>query len=597
MIRVAIVPAAALGALWLGSAAARATVYPPNALGTGADARYFDAHNHISGILPYYAFANLPAYIASFSDAAQTVSAQDRLAYYQYLADVWYPKHQAELDHKLFSPPDGQRFAIGGRAALVVYRDRVAGSVAALNAALERILTATPWSEFDSAYAFRGAPTDDYMQARFYSKNPAQMSTDLCKATELELARTHIDVSEQSMSFIGGWQYVAGQSERLNTILCFMSMSSDPTVQTALRAMGRTAPSVKFVYMTHTAQLATLPGGMQYLEWSKSGTCAAAPLPWQINTSPGTIYNALLGQNDGGAPIVAADQLAAFYDTVVGIDTASVETTCFTPDGMSYYKQLIDAVYDASKERRRTGWHGKLLVHTHVGEGAVIDYSPTPPASPWTFRNTFATLPPTRSNADQAHANIALLLAAIAEAERAHPDLHDYVVFRLAHVTWATADEAALMHDERVEADVSLESNVATGSYPIARMPLTPAVVMANDINPIVGDMESNFALNNLLGVLVADPTDDLQVGAILGDASLKFLLEKHVRCILGTDGDGVEHSDIVKEYQYASSLIGYWYNTDPNFKALAGNVDTQTLYDNARWHLDDMSMDSAQPY
>jgi hypothetical protein len=28
----------------------------------------------------------------------------------------------------------------------------------------------------------------------------------------------------------------------------------------------------------------------------------------------------------------------------------------------------------------------------------------------------------------------------------------------------------------------------------------------------------------------------------------------RHARCLLGTDADGVEHSDIVREYGYASS-------------------------------------------
>src|ERR1700722_18149437 len=118
-----------------------------------AGVRYFDAHNHFSGILPYYAYADLPAFIESLSNPRKQVSVEDRLALYHYLADVWYPSSGVALDDKLFSPADGQRFALGARAALLVYRDQVAGSAVALDGTLERVLTATPWSEFDSAYA------------------------------------------------------------------------------------------------------------------------------------------------------------------------------------------------------------------------------------------------------------------------------------------------------------------------------------------------------------------------------------------------------------------------------------------------------------
>ncbi|MFZ0683408.1 MAG: hypothetical protein WAM84_11075, partial [Candidatus Cybelea sp.] len=82
-----------------------------------AGVRYFDAHNHLSGILPYYAYADLPAFIESLSNPGKQVSVEDRLALYRYLTDVWYPSKGAALDDKLFSPADGQRFALGARAA------------------------------------------------------------------------------------------------------------------------------------------------------------------------------------------------------------------------------------------------------------------------------------------------------------------------------------------------------------------------------------------------------------------------------------------------------------------------------------------------
>jgi hypothetical protein len=593
--------AIALGAaaiVLLGANAARATVYPESDWQSNARVLYFDAHNHISGVLPYYAYANMPAYVSSFSDPSTKVSLSDKLELFNYLANTWYPEKGVALGDALFSPADGQRFALGARATLAIYKDRVTGNPIDIDGALERVLSATPWTEFDSAYAFRGGPVQEYMQSKLYAGDEVHMSADICKATILDLAATNLNVSEQSMAFVGGWKLEGGHSGKLDTIQCVLGAAGDASIVTALHAMGKPMPDIKIVLMTHTSQLATLPGGGQYSEWSKQGTCQPVDLPNYLRTPPEMIYNALLGQNDDGtAPVIPPAQLEAYENAVVGIDTAGPETTCFTPDGMTYYQKLVEAVYNASKARRAAGWHGKLLVHTHVGEGGTIDFSPSPPPLPWTFANVFATLPAVRSDPSQAHDNIGTLLVAIHEFERAHPDARDFIVFRLAHDTWATDDEAQAMFDEGVEADVNLASNVATGAYPIARMPLGAAGVMTEDIDPLLGNPETNLQLNGLLDVLVRDPENHAQVGAVLGSASLKFLLERHVRCLLGTDGAGVEHSNIVNEYAYAASLIGYWNETDPDFAAKAKGVDENSLFDNVRWHMQSMSTDAALMY
>src|SRR5699024_2380669 len=83
----------------------------------------------------------------------------------------------------------------------------------------------------------------------------------------------------------------------------------------------------------------------------------------------------------------------AFFTTLVGIDTAAPESTCFTATGMTYYRQLVDAVYRAAKQRRAAGWDGKLLVHTHVGEGFAVYYGKQQPEKPWTFAKVFAQVP------------------------------------------------------------------------------------------------------------------------------------------------------------------------------------------------------------
>ncbi|HZY98294.1 MAG TPA: hypothetical protein VFE36_01840 [Candidatus Baltobacteraceae bacterium] len=556
---------------------------------------YFDAHNHFTGILPFQAYANLPAYVAHFANPHAGPALDDRRALLRYLETVWYPQQGAALGDRPSSPPDGQRFALGARATLVVFRNRT--DVRDVDGALERILSATPWSEFDSAYAFRGGPASDYLRTRFYHGDEARLAADLCRATVLDLAATNIDASEQSLPFAGGFHFENGRSDRLDTIQCPQRAASDPRVVAGLRRIGKPMPVIRFVLMTLTAQLATLPGGTTYSEWSKTGTCAAVPLPKAIETSPETIYSSLMGLKGDGRPAVARGERFQYWTSVVGIDTAGPETTCFSGDGMTYFSHLADAVYRAAKDRRALGWRGKLLVHTHVGEGSAIDYVPAAPLQPWTFGDAFAHLPSQLTNTQQAGENISALLGAIARFRQAHPDADRYVIFRLAHVTWANAAQAQTMHGERVEADVNLESNVATGAYPISRMPLGRPLIMRLWIDPIAGNPAENFELNDLLGALVSSPSNVNQTGSILGDAALRYLLEYHVRCLLGTDADGVEHSDIVREYAYAASLISYWDATDEGFRSLASGVREQTLFDNVAWHQANMTADEAEPY
>jgi hypothetical protein len=314
---------------------------------------YFDAHNHISGILPYEAYANLPAYIAGFSNRNESVGFDDRLALYRYLADVWYPSQQAALDDRLFSPADGQRFALGARGALEAHRNQVAGSAIALNGTLERVLTATPWSEFDSAYAFRGGPAGAYLRDRFYGGSDDRLSGDLCTATILDLAATHIDDSEQSLPFVGGWKFAHGKSGALQTIECVIRAPGDASIRNALRVMNAPMPTIKIVLMTHTAQLGALPGATTYSEWSKTGACEPVALPRALVTTPKMVYDALMGWNAGTA-VVPAAQAIEYFNEVVGIDTAAPETTCFTSTGMEYYEQLVGAVYRAAKARSST---------------------------------------------------------------------------------------------------------------------------------------------------------------------------------------------------------------------------------------------------
>ncbi|MGH8225634.1 MAG: hypothetical protein ACRER1_05740, partial [Gammaproteobacteria bacterium] len=114
-----------------------------------AETVYFDPHNHLSGVLPWQAYADLPAYIQKLEGRGDGVSDADERALYAWLDETWYPAHRADLDDKPFATD--QRYALGARATLELYPPQTDDS-AQIAGALERILTATPYTEFDSSY-------------------------------------------------------------------------------------------------------------------------------------------------------------------------------------------------------------------------------------------------------------------------------------------------------------------------------------------------------------------------------------------------------------------------------------------------------------
>ena len=157
----------------------------------GARKGYFDAHNHnYSGILPYYAYADLEAFINNPGDPRK-VDLEHRRKLWAFLAS--YPSYT------------GSRFSPGSLATVKIYgKDPASLSEAEINGALERVLTTTPWTDFDSAYAFRGAPVSSYL-ATIYANDQARMNKDLCDASIIELAITDTTNSEQYINFLGGW--------------------------------------------------------------------------------------------------------------------------------------------------------------------------------------------------------------------------------------------------------------------------------------------------------------------------------------------------------------------------------------------------------
>jgi hypothetical protein len=542
-------------------------------------AGYFDAHNHgYNGILPYYAFADPNAFIHNPADPAK-VDLDHRRKLWAYLVTNFAGEGR--------QPPltgPGNRIAPGAIATLRAYGNGIDDlTEEQINGALERVLTSTPWTEFDSAYAFRSAISSGYLPALFSDSTAAGKA--LCDASILALAVTHTAYSEQFLSFVGGW---GNPASKLAIIRCFMEEPA--ALASAGQVKGMPVPEIKVLFMTHTSELGATDNGQEWMEFASdpAGQC----VPWQkppASTSADEIRQALLGKDSAGNDLIEPNERAAYLNDVVGIDTAGPEITCFTSSsnskdqGMDRYKALVRAVYSAAKERRSAGWHGKLLVHTHVGEGGttyLIENVPSGEAARFIFKSFPAIRmdPATGKPAHVEHSarNMKLLLKAVEELKSEISDLDDYIVFRFGHVTNADMEDALAMKRLGIEADINLESNISTGAYylPELRPP----------DNSLLTERQQ-FEYNDLPARLLASGHAD----ELLSRHAFKYMLQAGVRTLMGSDGEGEEDSNIGREYKMAGDLIQYWKTHDDKFPR---NVSVDVLYRNVKDHLADMASD-----
>lgn len=598
---------------------------------------YFDPHNHLTNaILPYWAYADVKAFHAhsgapgSYDASASHVTTKNLFGLYMALY-AWYEEQGKSLGSAPFA--DHGRFALGARGVLATLPPKkleaimkAGGPYAKLvRGSLQRILTATPYTEFDSAYAFRGDPVRAYYAGAYAQTKPPEILDSvayeqfLCRDMVEQLAAEDIVESDQSLSFIGGfYKKDAFLADRAAKIRC---AATEPR---RLHANTR----IHILLMTHTSGLGAEAGGVgaslydpahpTHTPGYNEGRCEGSQR--LLRTPPPVVQAALLGEDGRGNIIFDHNGLfdrEAYFDTVTGIDTAGPELTCFTSEGMKNYRDLVTAVYHASVARRRLGWSGKLLVRTHVGEGMSVYYARNPPRqSDWTFATLFGVMPALDGNivrsATAARRNIDMLLDAIAAFESAHEGDADrwdrYIVFRLGHVTAATPAQAERMASLHVEADVNLDSNIATGAYTLSDMQFCGRDLAVQDVvDPRLSGLAGgtaehrwaaiarNFQLNDLPYALIPDPGNESAVGCALGKHALKYLLRAGVRVMLGTDGGGVEHSGIRREYRLADTLLKYWRQSDADFRHRAYEPVSALLYKNVQWHLD--VMDSDTPY
>src|SRR5438270_2521363 len=225
--------------------------------------KYFDAHSHDNGILPYYAYADLEAFVKDPVHPEAVDMQHCRRLWKALVEDVNKEKNS--------------RYVPGSLLTVREYGsdpDKLAD--AEINGALERVLTSTPWTEFDSAYAFRG--TAEKVLSSIVA--PAILSRQLCEATVLGLAETNTLYSEQFISFVfpkdagtAGSKNQGGLSRKISRIRCFMHEPNALSGQGKLKALQKSSPYVRVLLLTSTNELGAVDGGKNWSEYSATGKC------------------------------------------------------------------------------------------------------------------------------------------------------------------------------------------------------------------------------------------------------------------------------------------------------------------------------------
>lgn len=131
-------------------------------------------------------------------------------------------------------------------------------------------------------------------------------------------------------------------------------------------------------------------------------------------------------------------------------------------------------------------------------------------------------------------------------------DLDDWVKFRLGHATHATVNQAIKMRELGVGADINLASNLVTGALKWFNPPAE--VLFQGDpwsTGYVHAGREEIFEYRDL-------------VVYRYGDSGYLPLILAGTETYLGTDGAGVEHSDLHQAYDIIDAMLMYYYEMGP---------------------------------
>lgn len=519
---------------------------------------FFDPHNHISGILNPVDYAAIKKVI---NEESATI---------EELSNLWTGIIRS-VDEKFKQNP---RIAIGALNTLTCdepnsalknhlksspeYRKIIIENI-------ERVLSATPITGFDSAYALRKRVREKIIYNNLSGDKLRETQNDLKRAIIFRLAQQGIKLAEMSVSFIGGDQSnsrlvdILEYQKIINDLLSEKTSLANQKLKKKLEEKKLPIPRLYWLLMTHTSELGRQNKFSDELVYDyRYGKCSF--LPKVLTTSPERdLYKILSEQNE-----------------ILGTDTAGVESTCFTDEGMKSLKELISTVYKVALLRRKQDAQApKMVVRIHVGEGAPIvvdEVAKNQAEACFDMRR----LPLIKTAPDgkplhlvEGRKNIAKLLKLIKEIKKEVKDIDKFIVFRFGHVTSISQAQAKILKQLNIEVDVNLSSNIATGSWPLPRSVRkkiskehrVPTHVLEYFLNGDITKAPELFALH-----------------------PLKWLLYNNVLTILGSDGPGVEHSNMEREYRMADALIKYWNKNDRNFRKK--HISIKQLINNQNKHI-----------
>lgn len=482
-----------------------------------------------------------------------------------------------------------------------LYKELVESDPDYIDGVMERLLTTTPFTEFDCAYNLRGVALDYNLP--FYSNNVTALSMDLCDATVNELEHENIAASEQSISLTNcKWS-----ETKKCWVRCFMDLPEHQhtlLLQPLSSLLGYVSPT--------TFSSFAIDGTCKPANYTLSATCQGTTLSGvdliaEARSIVAAFNNFTLSTSGTLTPCEEAisdaqrDEQQKIWDVVVGIDIAGPESICYTEAGMEYLKELTRQLKVEYQRRQgiSSSYRNRLLNHIHVGEGFGIYYGKQRlAATGLSIETAFGSLPfdpnePNQiNNPTEAGNNIETVVAAIQDLIEEDPELPRSVIIRLGHITHLrkhTADDLKKINDQHpgfIEADINIDSNLITGAYSL------PKDLNLEDVYDLLSDPLTNLQVNDLNHLLVPDPTDCDRVGEVFGEFNaLKYLLEAGVKVmlptLLGTDGPAVEHAEIDRQHDLAQCLITYWNENDSEFAK--AKVSRHYFLDSVRSHYEHM--------
>jgi len=526
-----------------------------------AQVGFFDPHNHTSGVVPPLALVNIYKYIYGTE-----LTTSELKRFWSSVINYFLSEEKLKDDERMSS----------GTKMLLRCNDAMRFCSKLINDAqcrekiidgINNLFSSTPLTGFSTAYGLRTALFDIPDVPKVTPKLRAQ-------AMLFELAKNKVDLVEMSKVFLLNTLDKDSTKDFVRFAQITEDLRSPNTSEKnldfkkRLEALKLEVPRIKWLLLTHSLQLGKSSDTttVSYAD----GRCKEMAMPLNLDIDPSkAIYSVLVD-----------------YKDVVGVDVAGPELTCFTKRGMEEFKKLAETTYQASKAKRQEKSHkGKLLVRVHVGEGFPIN-TPTALVDNEQSCAGIKKFPEIETVHDrvkqspihrvEARKNIEYILEAIKELKEQYKDINDYVVFRLGHLTHIDSALAQKAKKLGVAADVNLNSNLATGAWPVPQEIINEYLIKKNVTPDTIRSLREALVNNGA------------SLGKVFDGHGLKTLLYHKVPVTLGSDGAGVEHSQSMREeYLLAKQLIDYWNANDHDFASK--NITIDDLLLNQKYHYDVM--------